>query len=69
MLWTALHNIYHGITCRARTCAGQGAGGRLALLVMAENITNGAYIGNERAFLPANILFCMGGAAAVLSAR
>lgn len=48
---------------------GQGAGGRLALLVMAENITNGAYTGNERAFLPANILFCMGGAAAVLSTR
>ena len=71
LLWGVMdpHCPHCRMSSTWRACAGQGAGGRLALLVMAENITNGAYTGNERAFLLANILFCMGGAAAVLLTR
>ncbi|KAK9836163.1 hypothetical protein WJX81_006036 [Elliptochloris bilobata] len=47
----------------------EGTDGRLALLIMHENITNGLYAGNDEAYLPANILFTLGGAAALLSSR
>ncbi len=41
----------------------------MALLLAHENITNGMYPGNDKALLVANVLFKLGGSAAVLSTR
>lgn len=41
----------------------------MALLVAHENITNGFYPGNDKSLLVANVLFKLGGSAAILSTR
>ena len=47
----------------------QAKAGRVALLVAHENITNGFYPGNDKSLLVANVLFKLGGSAAILSTR
>ena len=47
----------------------QAKAGRVALLLAHENITNGFYPGNDKQLLVANVLFKLGGSAAVLSTR
>ena len=49
--------------------ADQAKAGRVALLIAHENITNGVYTGNDKSLLVANVLFKLGGSAAVLSTR
>jgi len=49
--------------------AAQAGAGKVALLLAHENITNGMYPGNDKALLVANVLFKLGGSAAVLSTR
>ena len=41
----------------------------MALLLAHENITNGFYPGNDKQLLVANVLFKLGGSAAVMSTR
>lgn len=47
----------------------QAKAGRVALLVAHENVTNGFYPGNDKSLLVANVLFKLGGSAAILSTR
>ena len=49
--------------------AAQAKAGRVALLLAHENITNGFYPGNDKQLLVANVLFKLGGSAAVMSTR
>ena len=57
------------IFLRVVTFTAQAKAGRVALLLAHENITNGFYPGNDKQLLVANVLFKLGGSAAVMSTR